>query len=200
MTPLNWPKRRTKLIPGSPEIADTLGWIYLKKGSFLMADKYLKEAIREKPGEPVFHYHLGLVLYQEKNLKGAKAEFREAMRLGLDKKELTSAKELLAKMKDPDHAQEDMIQDMDKALNNKDYSLALKLAKKARQQMPEDPEIAGKLGFIYLEMDSLLLAKNNLEDAVKMMPGNPVFHYHLGLVLYRGKDFTGAKKRVSESH
>ncbi|HIJ36382.1 MAG TPA: tetratricopeptide repeat protein, partial [Deltaproteobacteria bacterium] len=149
--------------------------------------------------EPVFHYHLGLVLYQEKNPKGAEAEFKEAIRLGLDKKELTTAKELLAKMKDPDHLQEGMIQDMDKAIENKDFSLALTFAKKARQRMPEDPDIADKLGFIYLEMDSLLLAKNNLEEAVKMMPGNPVFRYHLGLALYLGKDFSGARNEFQKA-
>ena len=102
-------------------------------------------------------------------------------------------------MKDPDHLQEGMIRDMDKAIENNDFSLALTFAKKARQRMPEDPELADKLGFIYLEMDSLLLAKNNLEEAVKMMPGNPVFRYHLGLVFYRGKDFSGARNEFQKA-
>ena len=48
-------------------------------------------------------------------------------------------------------------------------------------------------------MDSLLLAKNNLEEAVKMMPGNPVFRYHLGLALYRGKDFVGARNEFQKA-
>ena len=80
-------------------MADTLGFIFLRKGSFLMASNYLKEAIGNRPRQPLFHYHLGLVLYEEKNFKGAEKEFREAIRLGLDKKDLNSAEKLLKKMK-----------------------------------------------------------------------------------------------------
>lgn len=88
-----------EFMPESPQAADTLGWVYLKKGSFLMARKYLREAIEWMPREPIFHYHLGKVFYEEKNFTRAKAELREAMRLEIKGKESTDVEKMLRELR-----------------------------------------------------------------------------------------------------
>ena len=91
--------RAFELMPESPAVSDTLGWVYLKKGALLLAKKYLGEAVREMPRVALFHYHLGVALHQYRDLSGAGKEFREAIRLGLDGKELASARNMLKQMK-----------------------------------------------------------------------------------------------------
>jgi tetratricopeptide (TPR) repeat protein len=56
-------KARTGL-PTSPGVADTLGWIYYRKGVYPLALTYLQEAVNQEeknkmPENPDFDYHLG---------------------------------------------------------------------------------------------------------------------------------------------
>jgi tetratricopeptide (TPR) repeat protein len=51
-------------LPNSPDVADTIGWIYYRKGVYPLAITYLEEAqkLQEKnklPESPLFDYHLG---------------------------------------------------------------------------------------------------------------------------------------------
>ena len=51
-------------LPNSPGVADTLGWIYYRKGVYPLAITYLKEALDQQeknktPDNPDFDYHLG---------------------------------------------------------------------------------------------------------------------------------------------
>jgi len=91
--------RSFELMPESPAVQDTLGWAYLKKGSALLAKMHLEEAVRRSPETPLFRYHLGIALHASDDISGAGKTFREAIRLGLDGKELASARKMLQQMK-----------------------------------------------------------------------------------------------------
>lgn len=91
--------RAFELMPESPAVSDTLGWVYLKKKALPLAKKYLSEAVRKMPSVALFHYHLGVALHQYRDLSGAGKAFREAIRLGLDGKELASARNMLKQIK-----------------------------------------------------------------------------------------------------
>jgi len=86
------------LIPKNSDVADTLGWVYLKSGSPLMAKNQFLEAIELTPKHPVFHYHLGLAYYQREDFPKAEEAFREAIRLGLGEKESAQVEKLFEKM------------------------------------------------------------------------------------------------------
>ncbi|MEA2040277.1 MAG: tetratricopeptide repeat protein [Thermodesulfobacteriota bacterium] len=88
-----------ELMPDSPEVNDTLGWTYLKKGSTLLAKKYLHKAIEKMPHSALFHYHLGMAFYQDNNFSEAKKEFTQAMKLGLKGRDSAIAKKLLQEIK-----------------------------------------------------------------------------------------------------
>jgi uncharacterized protein HemY len=92
-------KKAKELMPEDPNVADTLGYAYLKRGSFLLAKKAFREGIRLSPKNPLLHYHLGLLLFQEKDFSSATIELQSALKLGLGAKEKREINELLKKMR-----------------------------------------------------------------------------------------------------
>jgi Tfp pilus assembly protein PilF len=66
-------------MPQSPEVDDTLGWIYYKKGLAAMAVAPLQDAVTTVPQKPVYRYHLGLAFLGS----GDKTRAREALEAAL---------------------------------------------------------------------------------------------------------------------
>ena len=58
-----------------PEVNDTLGWIYYKRGLAHLAIPPLQESVAKDPKNPVYRYHLGLALA----LSGDKVKARDAL-------------------------------------------------------------------------------------------------------------------------
>ena len=46
-------------------MADTLGWIYLKKNLSDNAIEIFQDLVAKAPNQSTFHYHLGMALYQK---------------------------------------------------------------------------------------------------------------------------------------
>jgi tetratricopeptide (TPR) repeat protein len=67
--------------PDDPYVADTLGWIYYKKGAYLLAASLLKEAVDKLPNEPVIHFHMGMTLQKNGDKAGAKKSLQLALKL-----------------------------------------------------------------------------------------------------------------------
>jgi tetratricopeptide (TPR) repeat protein len=57
-------------MPDSASAADTLAWIYYRKGLYGLATDLLLEALQKAPDNATYHYHLGMV-YQKNNNKAA---------------------------------------------------------------------------------------------------------------------------------
>ena len=55
----NSPRPRRPDFPAKSEVADTLGWIYHRKGLNTLAIRELQEAVDRDPDNPTYHYHLG---------------------------------------------------------------------------------------------------------------------------------------------
>ena len=62
-------------MPDSPDVDDTLGWVYYKKDLAAMAVRPLEESLAKKPDNPEILYHLGLTYAKI----GEKAKAREAL-------------------------------------------------------------------------------------------------------------------------
>jgi tetratricopeptide (TPR) repeat protein len=56
-------QRARQIAPGSPAVADTLGWALCQKGDSLQALNFLEIASSALPDEPEVEYHLGMALY-----------------------------------------------------------------------------------------------------------------------------------------
>ena len=47
-------------LPDRPEVSDTLGWAFYKKGQYSQAVPSLLDSVTKEPRNPTYHYHLGL--------------------------------------------------------------------------------------------------------------------------------------------
>ena len=65
--------------PSSPDIADTLGWIYIKKNLSDDAVRVYKDLVLKDPTNATFHYHFGMALLQKGDRPSAKKELENAI-------------------------------------------------------------------------------------------------------------------------
>jgi tetratricopeptide (TPR) repeat protein len=78
-TALSLAQGARKKAPNSPEIADTLGWIYYKLGTYGLAKEQLLFATSKQGDNPTLRYHLGMIYKSSKQMKEAEAELKKAL-------------------------------------------------------------------------------------------------------------------------
>ena len=85
--------------------------------------------------------------------------------------------------------------------SGENVDVALTLAQKARQGMPNSPNTADTLAWAYYYKGTYAFARDLLEEAVKTEPNDAAMHYHLGMVYSKLQDKNNAaihlKKAVS---
>ena len=86
-----------QLLPNLPEVTDTVGWIYLKKGLADNAIAAFDEAVQKQPGRSTYRFHLGMALAQKGDRVGAATQLKEALRSNPSEEEAGEIRELLAK-------------------------------------------------------------------------------------------------------
>ena len=82
--------------PDDPHIADTLGWIYYKKNTYLLAVNLLKEAAEKLQKEPDVLFHLGMAQSKSGDAASAKTSLQTALQLSQTFPESDEAKKTLA--------------------------------------------------------------------------------------------------------
>jgi Tfp pilus assembly protein PilF len=60
-------------------LADTIGWIYLKKKMYDSAVQCFEIVLKDNPGNPVYHYHIGAALLAEGDKQRARTELKAAL-------------------------------------------------------------------------------------------------------------------------
>jgi tetratricopeptide (TPR) repeat protein len=91
-------------LPGSPGVADTLGWIYYQKGAYPLAVDSLREAVRlaqasHLPDEPQIHYHLGMAYAKVGQAALARQQLEKMLKMNPDSSDASDAKKQLAQLK-----------------------------------------------------------------------------------------------------
>ena len=76
---LGWAQMARKNQPESPGIADTLGWVYYKLGSYLLARNQLEFAAGKQPDNAVYQYHLAMIYKETKQIPQAKSALNKAL-------------------------------------------------------------------------------------------------------------------------
>jgi tetratricopeptide (TPR) repeat protein len=92
---LTMAQRARQTQPNSDDIADTLGWVYIKKNLSDDAVRLFTELVRKKPDNPVFRYHYGMALLQKGDRLSAKREFETALRNNPSRDDASKIQELL---------------------------------------------------------------------------------------------------------
>ena len=91
-------QRANQKLPQATEIADTLGWIYLKKNLPDNALEIFKSNVSKVPKSSTYRYHLGMALFQKGDKVRAKQELQVALTNNPSKEEAASIKELIGKI------------------------------------------------------------------------------------------------------
>ena len=91
-------QRATQKAPDRPEIADTLGMIYLKKSLTDEALRVFTELVGKDPGSATFRLHLAQALYQKGNKLEARKELTAAMQNKPSSAEQGEIRKLMSKI------------------------------------------------------------------------------------------------------
>ncbi|MGB9606726.1 MAG: tetratricopeptide repeat protein, partial [Bryobacteraceae bacterium] len=88
-------QKAKELAPESPEVDDTLGWIYYHKGLYGSAIQHLERAAAGRNATALRKYHLAMAYWKAGEQAKARAALAEARRLDANLPELKAAETLI---------------------------------------------------------------------------------------------------------
>lgn len=91
-------QRARQKMPDNADIADTLGWIYIKKNLSDNAVGIYRDLIVKRPQSSTFRYHLAMALYQRGDKPQARKELQGALERKPSPEETVKIKELLGRI------------------------------------------------------------------------------------------------------
>jgi len=97
-TALSYAQKAKQVAPKSPDIADTMGWIYYQKGNYDEAINNLKVAAEGSPNNPIIKYHLGAAYYKKGLKDQAVVELKKSLSISDKFKGADDAKLILAEI------------------------------------------------------------------------------------------------------
>ncbi len=95
---LSYAKRARQLAPDSDAVADTLGWVSLKKNLTDEAIGLFRESVQKDPARSTYRYHLAVALEQKGDHAAAMEELQAALKNNPPKDEEPKIRELMAKI------------------------------------------------------------------------------------------------------
>lgn len=95
---LGMAQRALQKKPNSPDIADTLGWIYIRKNLSEDAVRLFQDLVTKQPNNPIYHYHYGMALQQKGDRASAKRELQKALADSPSKPQEQQIRDLLSKL------------------------------------------------------------------------------------------------------
>lgn len=95
---LTMAQRARQLAPNATALADTLGWIYIKKNLSADAERIFKDLVVKEPANAMFHYHYGMALIQKGDKTSARRELETALKNKPSKDDAGKIQDLLTKL------------------------------------------------------------------------------------------------------
>lgn len=178
------------------------------------AEAHLRKSIEIDPANLEGYTALGQLYLSQRKLDAARTEFE---RLAERRPNAIAARTLVGMILQLQNREDDAVKSYEQAVaaggnagvaaNNLAYiyasrgqqlDRALELAQQATRSLPDRPDVTDTLGWVYLKRDLPALAIPPFEEAVEKAPGNPLFHYHLGLA-YAAADRPADARRALEA-
>ncbi|MBV8069673.1 MAG: tetratricopeptide repeat protein [Acidobacteriaceae bacterium] len=78
---MTYAERAKKQAPDSPDISDTLGYVYYQKNLNAAALAIFKQVVSEVPQNPTFHLHLAMALSRQGDKQAAREEAQKALKV-----------------------------------------------------------------------------------------------------------------------
>lgn len=157
----------------------SLGQLYTRKGDFNLAVTWLEKARTLEPNSARLLLALAIAYEHVGRTRDAQAAYHSAL------------------AQDPGNAQALNNLAFSLAQSNTDLTEALSLANRAKQSLPDSPEIDDTLGVIYIKKGMPDAAIESFRRITAKVPANPAFHYHYCEALYAKGDKTGAAKECN---
>ncbi len=167
--------------PNYPKPYYLLSRIYLAEGNPQKSIEQFKILIGKNPEKVQPHMLLGTIYEQQKKFDLAEKHYRAALEISPD---FAPAANNLAYML---------------SSRNLNIDEALALAKKAKEKLPTDPNVADTLGWLYYRKGLYDMAIGEFSDSLHKLPDNPEIHYHLGLALHKKGDMEGARASLERA-
>src|SRR2546428_125066 len=158
-----------------------LAELYRRTGKVDQAIQEYEAALVKDPKLLSVQVLLGIIHAQRKEYDKAKVRYQEALKI--NSKFAPAANNLAWILSE----------------QGGNIDVALNYAQTAREQQPEDPNIADTLGWIYYKKNAYLKAATLLKEAAEKLPDNPIVQYHYGLAQQKNGDVAGAKKSLQAS-
>ena len=174
-------EKAVQLDPNSFEAIAALGQIEVARGSVDEGIARYRQALLQNPQELRFYVLLGILLESKGEWQEAERIYQRALQLQPD---YAPAANNLAYL---------MVQ------HGENVDVALGLAQAARRALPDSPNVADTLGWIYCQKGVYGLAIDLLEEAVKGTPTDATLQYHLGLAYQRNKDLERARLHLERA-
>ena len=77
---MTWAEKAKKRAPNSPDISDTLGYVYLRKNLNAEALQIFRQIVVDNPQNPTFHLHLAMALEKSGDKQAARDEAQKALK------------------------------------------------------------------------------------------------------------------------
>ena len=96
---LSYAQRAKQLMSNLPEVSDTLGWIYLKKGLANNAVEIFQTLVASRPNQSTFRYHLGMAYSMKGDKVRALEELKKALSGSPSDEDRKKIQDLIARVK-----------------------------------------------------------------------------------------------------
>jgi tetratricopeptide (TPR) repeat protein len=91
-------QRAKQMLPNTAEVSDTLGLIYLRKNLSDNAIDIFRDLVNKQPGQPTFHYHLGMAFSQKGDRPRALEQLQQALKENPPLDEKAKIQQLLSQL------------------------------------------------------------------------------------------------------
>jgi len=186
----------SRKLPDNPDVADTLGWIYVIKKAYSQAEPYLQTAMNAKGANPTIVFHMGMLRYGQGNIQEAENLLTDAIEKGIRGTDLDKANDTLTVL-----AQSKL--KYQKAVAEKDSgnaTMAIKLFEEIIESEGFSSAAAADLAMLYAEQDSdITKALELAQKAYDVQPANPHTADALGWVYFHQGSLLMAKQYVEQA-
>ncbi len=172
--------------PDAGDVYVKLGQVLAAKGEGAAAMRTFEKARQMRPNDPDAHLQLALAMEQTGKRTEARPVYEQVLKLQPDSPiALNNLAYLLAGTG-----------------SSADLDEALELAQRARQKLPDNPNIADTLGWIYIKKNLAGNAVDVFRDLMAMESKLPstydfaTFHYHYGMALVQRGDKLQARREL----
>ncbi|HSP67474.1 MAG TPA: tetratricopeptide repeat protein [Bryobacteraceae bacterium] len=91
-------QKARQISPNATAMADTVGWIYIKKNQSADAERIFKDLVVKEPANYQFHYHYGMALSQKGDKASARRELQIALKSNPSKDDAKKIQDMLSQL------------------------------------------------------------------------------------------------------